>query len=145
MALKNVTVKTKMGASGMKIECSAGNHTLFIDQPASAGGTDAGPTPLEYYELSIAGCVSSIARIAAKQKGITMRGIEVSVSGDLDTDVLLGKNTAERAGFQAFTISVNLDADLTLEQKREFIEEVERRCPVSENTSNATPVKLILE
>lgn len=86
-----------------------------------------------------------IARIAAKQKGISMRGIEVSVSGDLDTDVLLGKITTNRAGFQSFTIGVNLDADLTPEQKKEFLEEVERRCPVSENTSNPTTLKLVIE
>lgn len=47
MAVKNVTLKTKMGKSGMKIECRAGKHTVFIDQPTSAGGTDSGPTPLE--------------------------------------------------------------------------------------------------
>lgn len=143
MGMKNVTVKTKMGA-GMKVDCFAGNHTLFIDQPAAAGGTDSGPTPLEYYALSIAGCISSIARIMARQKSINMRGIEVTVSGDLDADVLLGKSRNARAGFQGFTVTVDMDADLTPEQKKEFLEEVEGRCPVSENTSNPTPVQLVV-
>lgn len=144
MGIKNVSVKTKMG-QGMKIEGFAGTHKVFIDQPAASGGTDSGPTPLEYYALSLAGCISSIARIAAKQKGINMRGIEVKVSGDLDVDVLLGKNKSTRAGFQNFTLSVNLDADLSPEQKKEFLSEVERRCPVSENTCNPTPIHLIVE
>ncbi|NMC62273.1 MAG: OsmC family protein [SAR324 cluster bacterium] len=144
MGLKNVTVKTKMGQS-MKIECTAGKHTVYIDQPSSSGGTDSGPTPLEYYLISLAGCISSIARIAAKQKGIIIHAINITCSGDLDVDVLLGKNQSARAGFESINLSVNLDADLSPEQKKEFLEEVERRCPVSENTTNKTPVRLVLE
>ena len=144
MGSKNVKVRTTMGA-GMKIECSAGHHTLYIDQPAAGGGSDSGPTPLEFYQLALAGCISSIARIVAKQKGINMRGIEVSVSGDIDTDVLLGKSQAARVGFQSLSMAVKLDADLNHEQKVEFLEEVERRCPVSDNTKNATPVHLEVE
>ncbi len=139
MPVKNVSVTTRMGA-GMKIEAVARNHTLVIDQPAVAGGSDAGPTPLEYYQFALGGCICSIARIIAKQKGINLRGIEATVSGDLDTDVLLGKNQGARSGFQGFTITMEIDADLDLEQKKEFIADVEARCPVSENTSNPTPV-----
>ena len=141
MALKTVTVKTKMGA-GMKIEGQVGQHTIYIDQPVASGGTDSGPNPLEYYQLALAGCVSSIAKIVAKQKGITVRAIDVTVSGDLDTDVLLGKRSDCRAGFSGFTLAINLDADLTPAQKKEFLEEVDRRCPVSENTAHPTTVRL---
>lgn len=141
MSVKNVSVKTRMGA-GMKIEALARTHALVIDQPAGAGGTDSGPTPLEYYEFALGGCICTIARIVAKQRGITMRGIEVTVSGELDTDVLLGRNQSTRSGFQSFTMSVEIDADIDLEQKKELIAEVEARCPVSENTSNPTPVHI---
>ena len=51
--------------------------------------------------------------------------------------------TGQDLGRQELT--VNLDADLTPEQKKEFLDEVERRCPVSENTSNTTPVHLVIE
>jgi putative redox protein len=144
MGIKTVTVKTKMGP-GMKVEGLAGNHTVYIDQPAAAGGTDAGPTPLEYYQLALAGCISSIARIVAKQKAINVRGIEVTVSGELDVDVLLGKNQSNRSGFQRLVLTVDLDADLNPAQKKEFLEEVERRCPVSENTTNPTEVQLVVK
>ena len=143
MALKSVNVKTKMGP-GMKIECSAGRHTLYIDQPTNAGGTDTGPSPLEYYQLALAGCISSIARIVAKQKGIDLKAIVIAVSGELDTDVLLGKSHNTRAGFQSLTMNIKLDSDLSAEQKREFMEEVESRCPVSENTSNTTSVGFVI-
>ena len=139
MSHKNVTVFTELG-TGATVECKAGNHSFVIDQPQNAGGQDLGPTPLEYYLASIAGCISSIARIVARQKRINLKGLKISTVGDIDTDVLLGKNTEERAGFQSIALQVTLDADLSDSQKLEFINEVERRCPVSENTINPTKV-----
>lgn len=143
MAHKEVTVYAELGA-GTKIECRAGNHSFLIDQPANGGGQDLGPTPLEYYLASLAGCIASIARIVAKQKKIDLRGLKITTVGDINTDVLLGRNTEERAGFQSITLQVSVDADLSDSQKLEFIHEVERRCPVSENTTNATEVKVRL-
>lgn len=143
MPTKDVTVQAEMGA-GMTIQCTADNHSFFIDQPKSAGGQDMGPTPLEYYLASIAGCIGSIGRIVAMQKKITMRRMTITTTGTINTDVLLGRNTTERAGFQSIRLAVELDADLTSEQKLEFLHEVERRCPVSENTSNPSQVQLTL-
>ena len=143
MSHKNVTVYTELGA-GTKIECKAGNHSFIIDQPTNGGGQDLGPTPLEYYLASLAGCIASIARIVAKQKRIDLKGLKITTVGDINTDVLLGRNTEERAGFQSITLQVSVDADLTDLQKAEFIHEVDRRCPVSENTINATNVVVSL-
>jgi uncharacterized OsmC-like protein len=141
MAHKTVTVNTELG-SGTKIECKAGNHVFLIDQPKSGGGNDLGPTPLEYYLASLAGCVSSIAQIVARQKKIDLRSLKITTVGDLNVDVLLGKNTEERAGFQSIALQVDIDADLSDSQKVEFINEVERRCPVSENTLHASNVTI---
>ena len=139
MPHKAVTVSIELG-TGTVVQCKAGNHTFLIDQPQNAGGQDLGPTPLEYYLASLAGCVASIARIVAKQKKINLRALKITTVGDINTDVLLGRNMEERAGFQSITLQVSIDADLTDSEKIELINEVERRCPVSENTINATGV-----
>ncbi len=141
MPRKSVSVYAELG-SGTKIECKAGNHSFIIDQPLDGGGKDLGPTPLQYYLVSIAGCIGSIARIVATQKKIKLNGIKISTVGEINTDVLLGRNSEERAGFQSIALEVTVDADLTAAEKVEFINEVERRCPVSENTSNPTRVTL---
>ena len=143
MPHKNVTVYTELGA-GTKIDCKAGNHSFIIDQPANAGGEDLGPTPLEYFLASLAGCIASIARIVAKQKKVDLKALKITAIGDINTDVLLGRNTEERAGFQSIALQVSIDADLADIQKVEFINEIERRCPVSENTVHATEVKVNL-
>jgi uncharacterized OsmC-like protein len=40
--------------------------------------------------------------------------------------------------------TVKVDADLSDEEKKEFLEEVDRRCPISDNLMNTTPVEVKL-
>jgi uncharacterized OsmC-like protein len=127
---------------GFTIESQIRGHTLFVDQLAGAGGQDLGPTPLEYLFLSLAGCTGSIGRIVANQRRIPLRGMRVRVSGDLDVNTLLGKGTENRAGFRGITVKVDIDADVSREEKQRFLEEVDRRCPVSDNLLHPTPVSV---
>ena len=122
------------------IESDVRGHKIVIDQPANAGGTDTGVTPLELALVSLAGCIGTIGRIVAMQQRIALRGMDIKVEGDIDTDGLLGKPIEGRIGFEGITISVKVDADMTDEEKEAFIHEVDRRCPVSENLLNGVPV-----
>jgi len=139
MSNKKVEIVATLGPS-MKIDSQVRTHHMVIDFPKPAGGTDAGPTPLEYLLCALAGCIGSIGRIVAHQRKIALRGMEIAVSGELDVDVLLGKSKANRAGFGGIVVRVKIDADLTDEQKREFLKEVDERCPVSDNLRQVTSV-----
>jgi uncharacterized OsmC-like protein len=143
MPQKTVVVESKLGET-FAIESDIRGHKVVIDQPASAGGADSGCTPLELLFASLAGCIGNIGRIVAMQKRIELRGMDIRVEGTLDVDGLLGKPIDGRIGFDGVTISVNVDADMTDEEKDAFIHEVDRRCPVSENLLNATPVNIKL-
>lgn len=143
MAQKSVVVESKLGDKFL-IESDIRGHKVVIDQPANAGGTDTGPTPLELMLASLAGCIGTIGRIVAMQKRIELRGMEIKVEGPLDVDGLLGKPIDGRVGFEGFTITVDVDADMTDEEKNTFIHEVDARCPVSENLLNATPITVKL-
>jgi len=143
MATKNVQVEIKQG-SGFKTECRAGKHVVIIDQPMPAGGTDAGPTPLDVQLMALGGCVAAIGRIIANQKKLAVRGIEVFVEGEIDTDGLLGKPSKKRVGFNAITARVKIDADMSPTEKEQFLHEIDARCPISENLQNVTPVTIAL-
>ncbi len=140
---KTIKIQTTLN-DHYKIAAQIRDHHVIIDQPKEAGGTNTGPTPLEYFLFSIAGCVLSIARIVATQKKITLRGMSVNIEGDIDVARLLGKPTDSRAGFQEIRMNATLDADLTLDEKKEFLKEVEERCPVAENIKEATTVELVV-
>ncbi|HNE00025.1 MAG TPA: OsmC family protein [Plasticicumulans sp.] len=141
--MKKIQVQAKLGPA-FAIEVAAGDPQLYIDQPKAGGGTDTGPSPLEYLFAALAGCVGSIGRIVANQQRLPVRGMDIRVEGELDPAVLLGRSTGTRAGFQQIVVTVDVDADLSEEQKRAFLQEVDRRCPVSENLLNATPVAVRL-
>ena len=139
MSQKSVAVESRMGSSFV-IESDIRGHKVIIDQPSSAGGTDTGATPLELLFASLAGCIGTIARIVAMQKRIELRGMALKVEGPIDTDGLLGKSDENRVGFESITVTADIDADMTDEEKEAFIHEVDARCPVSENLLNATPI-----
>ena len=142
--LKRVSVEAHMGER-FKIESKIGDHTVFVDQPKTGGGEDAGPTPLEYFFLSLAGCIATIARIAAKQKRITLRAMDVTVEGELNVEALMGRSPDVQSGFSSITVRAKIDADMTKEEKEAFLREVDRRCPVSDNIHHVTPMTLVAE
>lgn len=143
MPAKKLQVEIKQGA-GFRTECRAGRHVIVIDQPTPAGGTDAGPTPLDVQLMALGGCVTAIGRIIANQRKLAVRGIEVSMEGDIDTDGLLGKPTEKRVGFSAITARVKIDADMSEAEKAQFVHDMDLRCPISENLQNTSPVSIVL-
>ena len=116
---KTVRVEAQMDDS-FRVQSDIRGHKVIIDQPTGGGGTDQGPTPLEYFLFSLAGCVATIGRIAAMQKKINLRHFSVSVEGDYDPAGLLGKPTENRSGFQVFRITAEIDADILLRISRLF-------------------------
>lgn len=143
------TIKTvKINANlveNFKIESQIRNHHIIIDQPPAGGGQDEGPAPLEFTCLSLAACVITIGQIIARQKRIKLRNIETQVEAQIDADVFMGKSQDNRAGFLEVKVLTKIDADLTLEEKKALLEEIDSRCPVSENLQNVTPVILELQ
>lgn len=141
--MKTVKV-TATGPEGWVVKTTAGKHVAFIDQPEAMGGTDTAPTPLDYVFIAMGGCLVTIAKIVAGQRKIDLRSVEVEVFGELDLEVLRGQNTEDRAGYNSITANVKIDADLTDEEKVDFLKEVDRRCPVSDNLMKVTPVSVNL-
>jgi len=121
---------------GMRIDVAAGKHVLIVDQPPAMGGKDEGANPLEYQLVALGGCLGTIAAIIAKQERIDLRGFSVGVEADIDTDYLMGKTTEGRAGFTEIRVEAHIDADMTAEEKKVFLEKIDARCPISDILAN---------
>ena len=139
--MKTVSIEAKLGEK-FKVEVKAGNHTLYVDQPQAGGGADEGPNPIEYLFTSLAGCIATAARIIAIQKRIKLNGMDMKIEGVFDTEIILGKSKENRPGVTGITVTLNIDSEMTKEEKKAFVEEIESRCPVSDNIENSTPVKI---
>ncbi len=144
MAVKTVQVEATQ-LDGFKIEARSRQHVSIVDQTQAGGGMDAGPSPLEYLFVSLAGCIITIGHIIAKQRRLPVRNISVKVEGELDTDVLMGKSTAVRPGFTAIRVHTKIDADMTQEEKEAYLKEIDARCPISDNIHNLSPIEFVVE
>ncbi|MBA1262098.1 OsmC family protein [Stutzerimonas stutzeri] len=143
MAIKTISAKGEMNA-GMSIEVQCGNHRLVMDQPKNAAGQDLGPTPLEAILAAVAGCFGTIGRFIAHQKKIELRSMRFEVEADYDPAGLLGRDPDVRPGFQELRIKVEIDADLSREEKQALLEQIEKCCPVADNLTYGTRLVSVL-
>ncbi len=137
MTMKTISAQGRMDA-GFSIEVQCGEHRLVMDQPTHAGGQGLGPTPLDAVLAAVAGCFGTLGRFIAHQQKIGLRGMTFEIEADYDPDGLLGRRDDVRPGFQALRIKVDIDADLSREQKQAFLETIERRCPLADNLLHGT-------
>jgi putative redox protein len=100
-----------------EVEIEAG-HTLLVDEPPDAGGTDAGPRPTQLLAASLAGCTAITVEMYADRKGWDVGALEVDV--DLDYD---GPSPS------SFTVALKLPPQLSEEQRRRLLT-IAARCPV---------------
>ena len=56
----------------------------------------------------------------------------------------MGKSDKERAGYQAINVKMKPETDVDEATLKTWIENVENRCPVTDNIVNATPVNITL-
>jgi putative redox protein len=142
--IKKLGISAKL-VKDFKIVSNIRDHQVIVDQPPLGGGNDEGPSPLEFACLSLSACVVTIGQIIARQKRINLRGIEARVEAELDPDVYMGKTKDSRSGFIFYKVFTKVDADMSEEEKISLLEEIDRRCPISENLQNTTPVRFELE
>ena len=120
------------------------NFKVFADEPPELGGRDGAPSPLEYILVAHGTCLNYMTFFIAKELGIEVRSTEIEVEASLDPAKFAGTDRSVRAGYQSVKVNIKVDADATPDQLAKLREEVEARCPVSDNITNATPVSIAL-
>jgi uncharacterized OsmC-like protein len=115
---------------------------IFMDEPPELGGLDGAPSPLEFVLAAHGGCLSYMTFYIGKELGIEVKGTEIEVEASLDPGKFAGTNRNVRAGYQAVNVKIKVHADASAEQLEKLRQEVEARCPVSDNIGSATPVNI---
>ena len=126
--------------SAARMRVAARQFNIVVDEPPELGGSDAGPNPVEYVLAALAGCINVTAHLVAKEMQIALKSLSVDIEGDLNPARLLKNPTEDRAGYKSIRVQVKAATDADEKTLAAWRDEIEARCPVSDNLGSATPI-----
>jgi uncharacterized OsmC-like protein len=129
----------------MEVDVRIGDRILKVDEPASLGGTELGPNPVELTLAALGSCQAITYRVWSEALGIRIDGISVRVDGDLDLRGFFGVDERVRPGFGKVRLAVSLRGPEPTERYEELVRAVDRHCPVLDIFENKVPVETRIE
>lgn len=122
MAMRNQVTVSETGASKLAQRVEIGRHLLAADEPPEMGGTDSGPSPIQYMLASLGSCTSMTLRVYAAHKNWALGTIRVEVSHE----------RARNEGgvpYDRFERVIHVEGELT-EAERAKLVEIAGKCPM---------------
>lgn len=131
--------------SETKTVVEARDFEFIVDEPATLGGSNSGPNPVEYLIGAWAGCINVVVHTVSEERDINLDSVEIEIRGDLDPRKFLGAAEDVRAGYQELQVQIEVESDADEETLDALGAEVEERCPVGDNIGNPTPTNVTIE
>lgn len=122
--------------SPQRMEVDTGEATFEIGRDVN---------PVEYFLGSVLGCLNSTGTMVARDMGIDIETLELTVEGAVNYGKYLGKASDDRAGLQGVDVTMSIEADADEAELEEWLAAVEQRCPVTDNVENETGVSVTLD
>lgn len=132
MAKTTFQSDVKWSGEGVLSIADIGGKEVIIDEPASLGGTDKGPNPVEYILAALGGCINVLVTSFAGKFEVEVKDVQVHIEGDLDPDGFLGKNPNVRTGYEEIRYRVELDSPSPQENIDALLKHVDEICPVKD-------------
>jgi len=126
---------------GYQIEIKTDKHQFILDEPASGGGDDAGPTPYTALLGALAGCKAITVQMYARRKGWPLEEVKLKLSHsrvhakdceDCESD--------EKGKIDIIDVEIAFEGDLT-EEQIERLKEISTRCPVHKTLTSETKIR----
>lgn len=122
------TAETQL-VSGYQTTASIRDFTLLIDEPASLGGTDLGPNPVEVVLAALGTCQEIVYATYAALLGVEIEHLSIKVTGTLDPRGFF--NVADvPAGFDDVQYDVQLISPSPADKIQRLVDLVQHHCPV---------------
>jgi putative redox protein len=106
-------------------------HTLRVDEPPEADGTDTGPRPTQLLGASLAGCIAITVEMYAQRKGWDVGPVEVDVEMSYEGPVPT-----------SFEVGLKLPGRLDAEQRRRLLV-IATKCPVHKVLAGEAHVNVV--
>ena len=133
--------RTEIG--GFRTGLVAGGHALVADEPASVGGTGAGPSPYDLLSAALAACTSMTLKMYASHKKLDLESATVRVRhGKIHAADCEDCESAE-GRIDRFERELLLVGNLSDEQRQRMLE-IADRCPVHRTLHSEVTVRTSL-
>ncbi|MEO1169015.1 MAG: bifunctional alpha/beta hydrolase/OsmC family protein [Pseudomonadota bacterium] len=128
-----VTVESAGGRYTQRVQ--AGPHAYLVDEPATLGGDDLGPTPYDHLLTALGTCTSITMQMYAARKDIPLQGVKIELEHSRDhvDDCATCNNDDNR--IDVMDMAIELVGDLTDEQRARLLE-IADKCPVHRTLEN---------
>ncbi len=107
-----------------------GGHEIVVDEPASVGGSDRGPSPTQLLAASLAGCTAITLELYAERKGWDLGALEVEVDF-----------ASEGQAPAAFEVVLRLPQSFDEERRRQLLK-IAAKCPVHKVLASETSIAI---
>lgn len=142
MAASYTGTITTIGDTMARSVTNVNAFKIFMDEPEELGGMNGAPNPLDFILAAQGGCLNYMTFFIAKEMGIPIEGTEITITGNLDPAKFAGTDMDVRAGYQDINVNICVKSSASAEDLAKLKAAVEQRCPVSDNITNATPVRI---
>ena len=122
------------GAEQVHVE----EFTFTADHPTLGHGH--GPTPQEYVLHALTACITAGIATGAAARGIELRSVTSTVTGDIDVRGVLGISPDVRKGFSGINVEFEVDADADADQIEALIAAGAKYSAVFDMLTGPTPV-----
>ncbi len=124
-----MVVVEETGAGRFVQRIATGSHELVADEPVSAGGRDAGPSPYDLLLASLGACTAMTLRMYAERKGLPLEKVRVRLSHARVHAQDCARCDTRAGKLDRIVREIELAGELSAAQ-RERLLAIAERCPV---------------
>jgi uncharacterized OsmC-like protein len=122
-------VVVRGSGAGLVQEIHAGRHRLVADEPVSAGGTDAGPSPYDLLIAALGACTSMTVGMYARRKSWPLEEITVHLRHSKIHATDCAECETKEGMLDRIERDLHFTGPLTDEQRSKLLE-IANKCPV---------------
>jgi uncharacterized OsmC-like protein len=138
---EDADVIVRGNATGFLQEIVSGNHRLRVDEPASAGGSDAAPGPYDYLLIALGACTSMTVGLYARRKRYPLDTIVVYLWHSRIHAKDCEECATKEGMLDRIDMALELSGALTPEQRAQLVE-VAGKCPVHRTLESEIEIRL---
>jgi uncharacterized OsmC-like protein len=136
--VRSVVVRGR--ADGFAQEIHAGRHRIVADEPASAGGTDTGPTPYDLLLAALGTCTSMTVAMYARRKAWPLEEVTVQLRHSRIHATDCAECETKEGMLDHIERDIHFSGPLTDERQSRLLE-IANQCPVHRTLTSEIDIK----